>query len=94
VEGRVTQAKPFFEDIDFTEDVLPGNLHGEAAEQQNCGIQVENWRKQNGMPIADLLVSAGVHMGAGLAREEKRNQDSEEHHVACESRKEKEAYFV
>ena len=46
------------------------------------------------MPIADLLVSAGVHVGAGLAREEKRNQDGEEHHVAGEPGKEKEADFV
>jgi hypothetical protein len=46
------------------------------------------------MPIADLLVGAGVHMGAGLARKEERNKDGEEHHVACESRKKKEANFM
>jgi hypothetical protein len=94
VEGGVTQAKPLFKDINFTEDVLPRYLHGQAAEQQNCCIQVEDGWKQNGMPIADLLVGAGVHMGAGLARKEERNKDGEEHHVACESRKKKEANFM
>jgi hypothetical protein len=94
VQGGVAEAKPFFKYVNLAEDILPGNLHREAAEQQNCGIQVEDRRKQNRMPIADLLVSAGVHMGAGLARKEERNKDGEEHHVACESRKEKEANFM
>jgi len=33
-------------------------------------------------------------LGAGLARKEKRDKNGEEHHVTCESRKEKEANFV
>jgi hypothetical protein len=33
-------------------------------------------------------------MGACLAREEERNQDGEEHHVAGQSREEKESDFV
>src|SRR5580765_3413285 len=75
VQCRVAEPKPFFKHINFAEDVPPGNLYGEAAEQQNCGIQVEDGWEQNRMPITDLLVRTWVHMRAGLAREEERNKD-------------------
>jgi hypothetical protein len=90
-EGGIAESEPFFEHIDFTKDVLPRDLHREAAEEQDCRIEIENRRKENRAPVADLLVRAWIHVGAGLAGKEERHQNGEEHHVTRKAREEKEA---
>src|SRR5579863_2900908 len=43
------------------------------------------------MPVADLLVGAGIHMGPCLACKKQHHQHGEEHHVAGEAEENKEA---
>ena len=81
--GRA-EAEPFFEDVKFAEDVAAGQLHGDGAEEQERGIEEEDARQQNRMPVADLLEGARVHVHGGLARVEHGDQGNEEHHVAGE----------
>lgn len=83
-KGRFSQAQPFLENIELAEDVLAGTLHGERAEEEGRGIEEEDGRQQNWMPVADLLKGSWIHARAGLARVEKRDKTDEEHHVAGE----------
>ena len=79
---RAAQSEPFFEDVEFAEDMLPGPFHGEAAEQQDGGVEEEDRRQQHGMPVADLAKGFGVHAHACLARVKQRHEHDKEHHVA------------
>ena len=86
-DGGATEAEPFLEHIDFVEDVAAREFHGEAAEQEYGGVEEEDGRQQDGAPVADLFVGPRVEVGAGLTREEKHDQDGEEHHVAGRAKK-------
>ena len=90
----MAEAQPLLQHVDFSEDVSPGNLHGQAAQQQKRGIEIENGREQHGMPVTDLLMGTRIHVGARLAREEQRHQDGEEHHVCRENGKDRKANLV
>ena len=79
------EAEPFFEDVKFAEDVAAGQFDGHGAEEQERGIEEEDARQQNRMPVADLLHGARVHVHGGLARVEHGDQGDEERHVSGES---------
>ena len=46
------------------------------------------------MPVADHLVTSGIHMHAGLTGEEEDDKGGEEHHVAGEAEEDEEADLV
>jgi hypothetical protein len=55
---------------------------------------VEDPGQNNGTPVADELVGAGVHAHARLAREEEQDQHGEEDHVRGQGGEHKEADAV
>jgi hypothetical protein len=94
LKSGVAEAQPLFEDVDFAEDVSTGDFDGETAQEQDGGIEKKYGRKQDGVPVADLFVGAGIHVGAGLTREEERDEDGKKHHVGGEDGEDGETNFV
>ena len=90
----MAEAEPLFEHIDLTEDIAPSYFHGQAAEQKDGGIQKEDGRQQDGVPVADLFVGARIHVRARLARKKERDQDGKEHHVGGENGEDGKANLV
>jgi len=83
-QGWPAEAEPFLEDVKFAKDVAAAQLHGEGAQEQDHGIEEEDARQENWVPIADLLHGARVKVHGGLARVKDGDESQKERHVAGE----------
>jgi hypothetical protein len=81
----VSQSQPFFQHINFAEDVSAGYFHGQAAQQKHSRIQEEDGRQKYRTPVTDLFMGSRIHVCTGLASEKQRHQDCEKHHVGREN---------
>ena len=81
LDGGTAEAEPLVHDVDFPEKLAAGHLHGEAAEDENGGVDPENGRDGERVPVGDVVL-AGVEVAGTLAHEEGADQSDEEHEVA------------
>ena len=82
--GGPAHAEPLFHHIEFVEELAARHLHGDAGEDEDGGVEIEDGRNQQRMPIHDVGAVA-VEVAGGLAEEEGGDQRHEEHEVAGQS---------
>src|SRR5258708_8570392 len=92
-QSGTAQAEPLLQHVDLTKNVASAELHRQAAQNQQSGVEIDNGRHLDGMPVPDELVAAWVHVHAGLARKEQHHQSGEEQHGPrqCEENEEADA---
>jgi len=62
-------------------ELAAAHLHGDAGEQQDGGVDVEDGRDGERMPVQDVG-SVAIKVAGGLAEEESGHERHEEHEVA------------
>src|ERR1700679_2647489 len=77
-------AKPLFHYIDFAEELAAGHFHGDAGEDKDGGVEVEDGRDLQRVPVHDVGAVA-IKVAGGLAEEEGSDKRHEEHEVARKS---------
>src|SRR5262249_14325765 len=83
LDGGTPEAKPLVHDVDFAEELAAGYRHGEAAEDEDGGVDPEDGRNGQGVPVGDVVL-AGVEVAGALTHEEGADKSDEEHEIASE----------